>query len=139
MSKKKRTYSIRDLATEFDITTRTIRFYEEAGLLDPKREGQTRIYSEADRVKLVLVLRGRRLGFSLAESRDIINMYDPESGNARQLQALLDKIQDRRDQLQQQLDDIAIMQKELDGAEQRCREALRIEQQQTDENTGEAL
>ena len=72
MSETETTYTISDLAREFDITTRTIRFYEEAGLLDPHREGQQRIYRDADRVKLKLILRGKRLGFSLAESRDII-------------------------------------------------------------------
>ncbi|MGM0451230.1 MAG: MerR family transcriptional regulator [Pseudomonadota bacterium] len=118
------TYTISDLAREFDITTRTIRFYEETGLLDPRREGQQRIYSDADRVKLKLILRGKRLGFSLAESRDIIEMYDPESGNERQLNALLSKIRERREQLNEQMRELQLMQVELDEAEKRCLNAM---------------
>lgn len=123
MTPPKRTYSIGELAREFGITTRTIRFYEDQGLLSPGRRGQTRIYSPADRVTLMLVLRGKRLGFSLAESRQLIEMYQPE-GNQKQLQALLDKIQQRREQLQRQLEDIATMQRELDEAESRCNNAM---------------
>lgn len=122
---KKTEFSIRDLAQEFDVTTRTIRFYEEAGMIQPKREGQTRIYSEQDRVRLKLILRGKRLGLSLAESRELIDMYDPSSDNKKQLQALLDKIQQRRDMLNQQLRDIKFMQVELDEAEERCRQAMK--------------
>ena len=118
------TYSIGELAREFDVTTRTIRFYEDEGLLAPGRRGQTRIYSSADRVKLKLILRGKRLGFSLAESRQLIEMYDP-SANQPQLQALLDRIDERRDQLEQQKRDIALLENELDAAAQRCRDALK--------------
>lgn len=124
------TYTISELAREFDITTRTIRFYEEAGLLDPRREGQQRIYSDADRVKLKLILRGKRLGFSLAESRDIIEMYDPESGNERQLNALLTKIRERREQLNDQMRELQLMQVELEEAEQRCLDTMTRNQQQ---------
>lgn len=120
----KRTYSISDLAREFDITTRTIRFYEEAGMLQPERDGQVRVYTGEDRVKLKLILRGKRLGFSLAESRELIEMYDPSSDNAHQLKALQQKINERREGLKQQLADIAIMQNELDAAEERCQAAL---------------
>lgn len=120
-----RFFSIRELAEEFDITTRSIRFYEEAGMLNPRRDGQTRIYSEQDRVRLKLILRGKRLGFSLADSRELIDMYHPASSNTHQLQAFLEKIQERREVLQQQLADIKIMQLELDEAEERCRLAMR--------------
>lgn len=120
----KRSYSISDLAREFDITTRTIRFYEEAGMIQPQRDGQSRIYSDQDRVKLKLILRGKRLGFSLAESRELIEMYDPSSNNAHQLHALQQKIDERREALKQQLTDIEIMQNELDAAEERCQAAL---------------
>ncbi|MDF1820839.1 MAG: MerR family DNA-binding transcriptional regulator [Alcanivoracaceae bacterium] len=123
MNPTRRTYSIGELAREFDITTRTIRFYEDQGLLAPGRRGQTRVYSPADRVTLMLVLRGKRLGFSLAESRQLIEMYQPE-GNEKQLQALLDKIRQRRQQLARQLEDIATMQRELDEAESRCVNAM---------------
>ena len=118
-----KTYSISDLAKEFAITTRTIRFYEAEGLLCPQRDGQTRIYADHDRVNLKLILRGKRLGFSLAESKELIELYDPQSGNTRQLQTLLTKIQERRDALNEQLKDIHAMQIELNQAEQRCREA----------------
>lgn len=117
-------HTISDLAREFDVTTRTIRFYEESGLLSPERDGQTRLYSDADRVKLKLILRGKRLGFSLSESRELIEMYDPDSDNRHQINALLDKIQKRREHLEAQLRDIQIMQDELDEAEAKCREAL---------------
>ncbi len=120
----RKTYSISNLAREFDITTRTIRFYEEAGMLQPERQGQTRIYSDRDRVKLKLILRGKRLGFSLAESRELIEMYDPASDNRHQLEALLGKIRERREALERQLHDIRAMQSELDEAESRCLSAL---------------
>lgn len=119
-----KTYSISDLAKEFDITTRAIRFYEAEGLLSPQRDGQTRIYSERDRVLLKLILRGKRLGFSLAESKELFDLYDPASGNRTQLQRMLEKINEKRAILKQQLADIRVMQEELDEAEQRCREAL---------------
>lgn len=117
-------YSISDLAREFDVTTRTIRYYEESGMLAPRRDGQTRLYNDADRVKLKLILRGKRLGFSLSESRELIEMYDPDSDNRHQINALLDKIQKRREQLEAQLRDIRLMQEELDEAEAKCLEVL---------------
>ncbi len=117
-------YSISDLSAEFDITTRTIRFYEEKGLLTPRREGNTRIYSPADRTKLKLILRGNRLGFTLDESRSIIEMYDPEHGNTEQLNSLIAKIREKQTQLQDQLHDIEAMMLDLRGAEDRCLEAL---------------
>jgi len=81
------TYSISDLARELDITTRAIRFYEEQGLLAPERRGQERIYSARDKVSLKLILRGKRIGFSLAECRELIELYDPTGGNQIQLSA----------------------------------------------------
>lgn len=117
-------YSISDLANEFDITTRTIRFYEEKGLLNPERNGQTRIFSAADRVKLKLILRGKRLGIPLDESKAIIEMYDPEHGNVEQLQRLIRKIRDNRAQLEQQLHDIEVMMLDLQDAEENCLKAL---------------
>ena len=117
-------YTISDLAREFDVTTRTIRYYEESGMLAPLRDGQTRLYNDADRVKLKLILRGKRLGFSLSESRELIEMYDPDSDNRNQINALLNKIKKRREQLEAQLHDIRLMQDELDEAEAKCLEAL---------------
>ena len=118
-------YSISDLAQEFDITTRTIRFYEAEELLHPTRKGQTRIYDDQDRVRLKLILRGKRLGFSLSESKELITLYDPSSQNTKQLNRFLEKINERRGSLQQQLEDIKIMQHELDEAEARCKNALK--------------
>ncbi|EJT85507.1 MerR family transcriptional regulator [Pseudomonas putida S11] len=86
------TYSISDLSRELDITTRAIRFYEEQGLLSPERRGLERIYSARDKVSLKLILRGKRIGFSLAECRELIELYDPSSGNLKQLNSMLAKI-----------------------------------------------
>ncbi|MDE1198563.1 MAG: MerR family DNA-binding transcriptional regulator [Pseudomonas sp.] len=118
------TYSISDLARELDITTRTIRFYEEQGMLSPERRGLERVYSARDKVTLKLILRGKRIGFSLAECRDLIGLYDPSGDNQKQLVTMLDKITERRAQLDQQLLDIQQMQLELDTAEERCKIAL---------------
>ena len=118
------TYSISDLARELDITTRAIRFYEEQGMLAPERRGQERIYSAKDKVTLKLILRGKRIGFSLAECRELIELYDPETGSRRQLETFMGKIAERRLQLEQQLLDIQQMQLELDTAEERCLAAL---------------
>ncbi|SEJ05773.1 DNA-binding transcriptional regulator, MerR family [Pseudomonas linyingensis] len=120
----KQTYSISDLAQELDVTTRTIRFYEEQGMLTPQRRGQERIYSPKDRVALKLILRGKRLGLSLAECKTLIELYDPQTGNQKQLNIMLGMIAERRAQLEQQLLDIQQMQLELDTAEERCRTAL---------------
>ncbi|MAA64029.1 MAG: MerR family transcriptional regulator [Alteromonadaceae bacterium] len=121
----RKTYSISDLAKEFDITTRTIRFYEEAGMMTPERDGQTRIYTDQDRVKLKLILRGKRLGFSLAESRDLISMYGSNADNIKQLNALHEKIKQQREALEQQKADIEVMENELDAAEDRCLAAIK--------------
>lgn len=124
ISVAKQTYTISELSSEFDITTRTMRFYESEGLLTPKRDGQTRIYLEADRVRLKLILRGKRLGLSLAESKELIDMYSPGGNNKDQLMRLLEKIRERRETLAQQLMDIRAMENELVGAEERCLEAI---------------
>ncbi|ARN76226.1 MerR family transcriptional regulator [Oceanicoccus sagamiensis] len=121
---KVRQYTISELAAEFDVTTRTIRFYEEKGLLAPERKGTSRIYSSADHTKLKLILRGKRLGFSLEESGEIISMYDPDHGNAAQLKKLMTMIQTRREQLASQLEDLQVMMLELEQVEQRAAEAL---------------
>lgn len=121
-------YSISDLARELDITTRAIRFYEEQGMLAPERRGQERIYSAKDKVTLKLILRGKRIGFSLAECKELIELYDPAGGNRVQLQTFMSKIAERRAQLEQQLLDIQQMQLELDTAEERCLMALELTQ-----------
>ncbi|WP_447895934.1 MerR family transcriptional regulator [Vreelandella sp. GE22] len=120
-----RTYSISELANEFDVTTRSIRFYEDQELLSPTRRGQTRIYSSQDRVRLKLTLRGKRLGLSLAEIRELFELWDEtRSGSEKQLTLMLSKIGERRAALEQQIKDITMMQLELESAESRCRQAL---------------
>ena len=121
---KSKIYTISDLAQRFDITTRAIRFYESEGLLSPEREGQKRLYSQKDYITLKLILRGKRLGWSLAESRDLIQMYDSSSNNQEQYKKVLEKVQDSRERLEQQKHDIEIMLMELDEHEARVREAL---------------
>ena len=117
-------YNISDLAQRFDITTRTIRFYESEGLLAPKRDGQKRLYSQKDYTTLKLILRGKRLGWSLAESRDLIQMYKSKQDNQAQYQKVLEKVRDSRERLQQQMNDIQIMLLELDEHEAKIKEVL---------------
>nr|WP_257283738.1 MerR family DNA-binding transcriptional regulator [Endozoicomonas sp. SESOKO1] len=118
------TFTISELAREFGLTPRAIRFYEDRGLLSPKRNGQQRVYSKKDRVHLKLIVRGKRLGLSLAESKDLIALYDPGSRNKKQLQAMLDAIDTSSARLEQQLKDIQIMKDELAEARKRCLKAL---------------
>ena len=119
------TFTISELSKEFDITTRSIRFYEDKGLLSPQREGQKRIYTGHDRTWLKLILRGKRLGLALDEISQILELYDPQSNNNdQQLLAFINKIQARKASLKQQMDDIVALQNELDTAEQRCKSAL---------------
>ncbi len=94
------TYTISDLANEFAVTTRTIRFYEAEGMISPERDGQRRIFSVRDRTRLKLILRGKRIGFTLAEIRDIIDMYDSHPGEAGQLRHLVDRIERQRTELE---------------------------------------
>ena len=124
------TYSISELAAEFDLTTRSIRFYEDQQLLAPTRRGQTRIYSRQDRVQLKLILRGKRLGFSLLEIKELFDLWDATSGGSeKQLRLLHAKIAERKIALQLQQQDIKLWQLELDNAQQRCEEALLALQQ----------
>ena len=103
---QKQTYTISELASEFEVTTRTIRFYEEKGLVQPMREGQKRLYTAADRVRIKLILRGKRIGMTLQESVEVIDLYDPQRNNAEQLLSLVNTISVRRARLLQQKDDI---------------------------------
>lgn len=118
-------YSISQLSKEFDVTTRTIRHYEELGLITPARRGQTRVYSPADRTRLRLILRGKRLGLSLENSREIIDMYEPGKTNVEQLKKLINAIQAQRIKLNQQLDDISNLLTDLNQAEADCIDALK--------------
>ncbi|MCG7542615.1 MerR family DNA-binding transcriptional regulator [Pseudoalteromonas sp. MM17-2] len=118
------TFSISELAKEFDITTRSIRFYEDQGLITPRRNGQTRIYSKRDKVRLKLILRGKRLGFTLAETGRLFELYDADKSSSKQLVTMLDLIEDKKAHLNQQMDDIKVVLMELVTAEKRCRETL---------------
>ncbi|HHQ4801789.1 MerR family DNA-binding transcriptional regulator [Aeromonas veronii] len=121
---KEITYSISELAHEFDVTPRTIRYYEDEGLLTPQREGQTRIYSHKDKIRLKLTLRGKRLGFSLAEIRELFDMYDTDKSSKNQLNSMIRLIESKRSALHQQLEDIQMVMAELEAAEQRCVNSL---------------
>jgi DNA-binding transcriptional MerR regulator len=118
------TWTITELAAEYDVTLRTLRHYETLGLLSPERRGTTRIYHQRDRIRLELVLRGRRLGFSLEEIARIVNMYDDQPGEAGQLEYLLDQIEVRRSELARMKADIRQTERELNELEARCRETL---------------
>jgi len=100
------TYTIGELAEEFCITSRALRLYEEEGLLDPRREGTRRIYNERNRVRLRLILRGKRLGWSLSEIRESFDLYDSSLGEEAQLLLMLEKLRQRRDSLMEQQTDI---------------------------------
>jgi len=120
----KKAYTIRDLASEFDVTTRTIRYYEEKGLLSPDREGSQRIYSPADRTKLKLILRGKRLGLSLDESAEIVLMYGSPEKNRLQLEKLIERIRVKRNELIRQKHDLESLLDDLQAVEKKCRLAL---------------
>lgn len=119
-----RTFTITELAHEFDITPRAIRFYEDMGLLAPARAGRNRVYSQRDRTRLKLTLRGKRLGFSLQEIRQLVTMDDSDSDRAPQLQAFLDTLAAHRSALQQQLEDIRVTLDEIAQHEARCHQLL---------------
>lgn len=119
------TWTIADLAAEYDVTLRAIRHYEDRGLLSPERRGTVRVFRNRDRIRLALILRGRRLGFSLDEIATIVNMYDEQPGEAGQLEYLLDQIAGRRRDLEQRRRDIEETLAELNEVERRCREDLR--------------
>jgi DNA-binding transcriptional MerR regulator len=118
------TYGIGELAREFGVTARTIRFYEDLGMLKPLREGQKRVYRPRDRVRLKLILRGKRLGFSLAETREMVELYDAPEGEVGQLHLFRDKIAERRAELESKRRDIAAALEDLDQADDRCRARL---------------
>ncbi|WP_350278531.1 MerR family DNA-binding transcriptional regulator [Kribbella sp. HUAS MG21] len=114
------TWSIAELAAEYDVTLRTIRFYEDRGLLTPERRGTQRVYHPRDKVRLGLILRGKRLGFSLDEIAKIVDMYDAEPGEEGQLTYLLDQITTRRAELEQRRRDIDETLQDLAEVEARC-------------------
>lgn len=117
-------FSISDLAREFDITPRTIRFYEDRGLISPQREGRKRIYTRRDRTRLKLALRGKRLGFSLTEIGYLIDMYDTARDKNTQLTEFLNGLSQRKAALIQQREDIEAVLQEVSAFEQQCKELL---------------
>ena len=120
-------YTITELTREFDVSTRTLRFYEDEGLISPERRGRTRLYRPADRALLAHVLRGKRLGFSISEIREILDMYREPPGEAGQLDLLLERVQEKRDALEQKrldIEETLAGLAEVEVAVKRRREAL---------------
>lgn len=124
MGQQGQTFSISELAREFQITPRTIRYYEEHGILAPRREGRQRIYSRADRTRLKLALRGKRLGLSLAQIKELLDMYDGMHNSPPQIREFLRVLAQRRAQLEQQRRDIEAVLAEIDQLERQCHAAL---------------
>ena len=118
------TYTISDLAREFGVTTRTIRHYEHEGLLSPARERTARIFSARDRVRLKLALRGKRLGFTLQEIKELFDLYDLSKDEHHQLEVFLAKLEKRKALLEQQLVDIEVMLREVEFFATQCRKLL---------------
>ena len=123
--KERGEFSIGELASEFDVTPRAIRFYEDHGLLAPKRSGQRRIYSLRDRTRLKLTLRGKRLGLTLSEVRELIDMYEPGRDERPQLERFLAVLESHKSTLLQQRADIEAQLTELQAFEKRVRKQLR--------------
>ncbi|MDX5360762.1 MAG: MerR family DNA-binding transcriptional regulator [Alphaproteobacteria bacterium] len=119
-----RTYSISDLAREFDVTPRAIRFYEDKGLLTPARRGQTRIYAPRDRARLILILRGKRFGFSLRDIKEMLDLYEKPDGGIEQLRVTLAKSRDRIAALKAQRDELEDAIAELEDGCGKIRERL---------------
>ena len=119
-----RTFTITELATEFDVTPRAIRFYEDVGLLEPQRAGRNRVYSQRERTRLKLTLRGKRLGLSLQEIKQLVDMYDSPSDTTPQLEAFLTVLRNHRKQIELQLEDIRVTLEEIAQHEARCERLL---------------
>ncbi len=122
------TYSISDLAQEFDLTTRAIRFYEDMGLLQPNRQGaggRTRVYSPRDRTRLRLILRGKRLGLSLVEAKEIIDLYDSPRDTSVQLTRFLEVLGKHRQQMEERLEDLQATLEEVRAQEKEAKSLLR--------------
>src|SRR3954471_19961371 len=119
-----RTWTIAEVAEQFGVTHRTVRHYEDLGLITPERRGLQRIYHRRDRTRLNLILRGKRLGFPLEEVRTIIDLYDAPRGRASQLEYVLSQVDERRADLEQRRRDLDDTLKELDAFEDSCRADL---------------
>jgi len=122
------TYSISDLAREFALTTRTIRFYEDCRLVTPRRNGRARVYGERERVRIKLILRGKRLGLALSEIRELLDLYEVARNERAQISKFLALLADRRARLFQQKEDIDAVLAEIDGIERDCRRRLKEEE-----------
>jgi len=125
METERAEFSIGELAREFEITPRAIRFYEDQGLLAPRREGQRRIYAPRDRTRLKLTLRGKRLGLTLSEIRELIDMYEPGRDARPQLERFLAVLESHRASLLQQRADIEAQLAEIQSFEKRVKKQLR--------------
>ena len=119
-----KSFTITELAAEFDVTPRAIRFYEDVGLLEPQRAGRNRVYSQRERTRLKLTLRGKRLGLSLQEIKQLVDMYDSPSDTAPQLEAFLLVLRNHRKQIELQLEDIRVTLEEIAQHEARCERLL---------------
>lgn len=113
-------FTITELTREFGISTRTLRYYEDEGLIHPERRGRTRLFRSADRHLIQEILRGRRIGLSIAEIREIIQVYKDPPGEAGQLRLLMRKVEEKRDDLRQKRKDIDDTLAELDNVEESC-------------------
>ena len=113
-------YTITELTREFGVSTRTLRFYEDEGLINPERRGRTRLFRPADRRLIQEILRGRRIGFTIAEIRDIIRVYKDPPGEVGQLEMLMTKVSEKREELRQKRRDIEETLAELDNVEEAC-------------------
>jgi DNA-binding transcriptional MerR regulator len=121
------TYTITELAREFDITPRAIRFYEDQGLISPTREGtggRVRIYGPRDRTRLKLTLRGKRLGLTLSEIKDLVDMYESPQDSAAQLERFIAVLAQHRESLEQQREDIEVTLAEIAAHEEKCQQML---------------
>ena len=113
-------YRITELTREFGSSTRTLRFYEDEGLIHPERRGRTRLFRPADRRLIQEILRGRRIGFTIAEIREIIQVYKDPPGELGQLQLLMSRVEEKREELRQKRKDIDDTLAELDNVEEAC-------------------
>ncbi|MCK5042165.1 MAG: MerR family DNA-binding transcriptional regulator [Sphingomonadales bacterium] len=112
---EEQTYSIAQLAQEFDVTSRAIRFYEDQGLINPTRDGQSRIYNKADHARLAWILKGKSVGFSLGEIGELLNLYSIDDGRQHQRLVTLERCNERIADMKEQKDNLAFMIKELEG------------------------
>ncbi len=124
---RERTYTIGELAHEFALTTRAIRFYEDEGMLAPTRHGRARVYGERERVRLKLLLRGKRLGLALSEIRELLDLYEVGRNERAQLAMFIEMLGERRARLLQQKEDIDAVLAEIGGIERECRRRLKEE------------